>query len=344
MNRTTLRALAYLACFAMTISVPISALADGDDANFDRSGCMVGESGGSCDDNKDDLTVYRQYHPSIPGLVEGNWYIRKSSDEQLLMVQWGIAGDIPVPGQYTDNLYPDIAIWRPSNGFWWIRPTDDQQAFAQENPIGVQWGFPTDTPVPCDWNRNSKSDLGIFRPSTGTWYIRPSDDSNSFDGEPIIQSWGTSGDKLVPRDFDNDGQCDFTVFRNGVWYILLSTKESQPATLAFGSASDTPIGGEFDGDSYVDFGVVRNIGGALHWFFRESEAQGLTTFTKQWGVTGDIPISLDYNGDGEHEIAIWRPSTGEWWMLLSTSYSSVVTLQWGLTGDVPIGQRGPTLP
>lgn len=340
MNVTaSLRAVAALACAGLLFTAP-PVLADGDDSNFDRSDCDPMDSGFSCDDGVDDLTVWRPDHPTLPNVPEGNWYIRRSRDQQLMMVQWGLPGDIPVPGQYTNNVHPDLAVWRPSQAVWYIRPTDGDLNWNTD-PLIIQWGFSSDTPVPCDWTGNSKSDLGVFRPSNGTWYVLGSD---GFDDDPIIQSWGAATDKVVPRDWDNDGRCDYTVYRNGTWYILLSSKNNQPTTLAFGSSGDTPIGGEFDGDSFVDFGVVRNVNGVLQWFFRESETQGLTSFSKQWGVTGDVPVSLDYNGDGEHEIAIWRPSTGEWWILLSTSYTSVVTVQWGLTGDVPIAQRGPTLP
>lgn len=345
MNRPTfLRALAAFACAVLMLSVPNSAFADGDDSNFDRSNCSPSDSSSSCDDLKDDLTVWRAYHPTIPNLPEGNWYIRRSRDEQLMMVPWGLPGDTPVPGQYTDNVHPDIAVYRPSEGIWYIRPTDGDLNW-DTTPIAVRFGFSTDTPVPCDWDTDSESNIAVWRPGNGTWYILDdADDDPNIPSNVTIQQWGASSDKPVPRDWDNDGRCDFTVFRNGTWYTLLSRKDNQPATLAFGSPGDTPIGGEFDGDSFVDFGVVRNVGGVLMWFFRESEVQGLTTFSRQWGVTGDIPISLDYNGDGEHEIAIWRPSTGDWWILLSQSYESVVQVPWGLTGDVPIGQRGPTLP
>ncbi|HEY5808077.1 MAG TPA: S8 family serine peptidase, partial [Povalibacter sp.] len=52
--------------------------------------------------------------------------------------------------------------------------------------------------------------------------------------------------------------------------------------------------------------------------------------TVQWGVPGDIPVAGDYDGDGVTDLAIWRPATGEWWV------RGQATIQWGANGDVPV--------
>jgi subtilisin family serine protease len=51
--------------------------------------------------------------------------------------------------------------------------------------------------------------------------------------------------------------------------------------------------------------------------------------TQVWGTAGDKPVPGDYNGDGVVEKAVWRPSTGTWWIPGST-------VQWGQAGDVPV--------
>ncbi len=49
----------------------------------------------------------------------------------------------------------------------------------------------------------------------------------------------------------------------------------------------------------------------------------------QFGDPGDVPVSGDYNGDGSEDIAVFRPSTSQWFA------RNQFTAQWGSRGDVP---------
>lgn len=64
---------------------------------------------------------------------------------------------------------------------------------------------------------------------------------------------------------------------------------------------------------------------------------GWSRVLQQWGAPGDIPVPGDYDGDGITDFAIWRPSTGDWWVMRSSD-GTIVTQQWGneASGDVPV--------
>jgi hypothetical protein len=161
-------------------------------------------------DNTTDITAWR------PG--DGNWYVIDSSTGTTYSKQWGMTGDIPVPGDYDGDSKTDFAVWRPSEGKWYVSNSMDNTTVVQ------QWGSATlhDVPVPGDYDGDGKTDFAVWRPGDGNWYIK-----KSSSGTTTVQQWGqgTLGDIPVPGDYDGDGKTDFAVWRSGdgKWYILNSS-------------------------------------------------------------------------------------------------------------------------
>jgi uncharacterized delta-60 repeat protein len=274
-------------------------------------------------DRHADLTVYR---PS-----EGTWYSGKSSTNYTTFVttQFGLPGDVPVPGDYDGDGKADIAIFRPSTGTWYVLKSSDSTYSAQ------QFGQSGDIPVPGDYDGDGKTDIAVFRPSSGTWYILKSTGSTF-----VSYAWGLNGDTPVAGDYDGDGISDPAVFRPslGTWFILKSSGNfATSLQFQWGAIGDIAVPGDFDGDGKTDLGVYRPSTGT--WYVSQGPTGSTpTSLIKQFGASGDIPVAGDYDGDGKTDIAVFRPSDGFWYRLPSST-NSIASTQFGANGDIPILKR-----
>lgn len=154
----------------------------------------------------------------------------------------------------------------------------------------------------------------------------------------------TASAAIAGVDFDHDGKADFALFRpsNGVWYAQSPDGSSFNAT-RWGLANDKLVPADYDGDGQTDIAVWRPENGV--WYIsRSSDAHvqfikwGMTTQHPTGGLE-DVPVPADYDGDRIADIAVWRPDTGEWFILKSSENFNQTKCEihrWGRLGDVPV--------
>jgi len=216
-------------------------------------------------------------------------------------------------------------------------PTNTPTATATSTPTATATSTPTNTPTATatatatpvkrtafDYDADGRSDISVFRPLEGTWYLH-----RSTMGDYGLQ-FGLIVDRIAPADYDGDGKTDIAVFRQstGIWYVL----ESATGTVSyhwFGVQNDLPISADYDGDGRADVAVFRNSDAT--WYIKYSHDGSIVG--RQFGIpTFDKPTVGDFDGDGRADIALFRSLDGSWYQIYSSD-GSLHGAQFGYGAD-----------
>jgi hypothetical protein len=200
----------------------------------------------------------------------------------------------------------------------------------------VQFGRPGDIPVQADYDGDGRTDLAVWRPTTGVWYIR------RWNGTINSYQWGLPGD--VPYPINNRcgsgfGRAALVIWRpsTGVWWQRFGART---CTTKWGEPGDIPIIGSWANDYCVFVGDRYDIA-----VWRPSTGVWLlspdTSDRWKWGVQGDIPVS-GFESMGCHAspvLAVWRPANGTWYIYTGPGLfggAHPSAARWGQIGDVPL--------
>lgn len=178
---------------------------------------------------------------------------------------FGIAGDLPVAGDWNGDGVTEIGVYRPAVGRFYL-DTNGNGLWDAGADRAITFGGVSDLPVAGDWDGDGVTEIGVFRPATGRFYL------------------------------DING--------NGLW------EAGVDRVARFGGPNDQPVAGDWDGNGTVDIGVFRAVAGKFYLDANGDGLFGAGDITATFGGANDRPVAGDWDGDGSDEIGVLRPATG----------------------------------
>jgi len=217
----------------------------------------------------------------------------------------GIAGDIPITGDWTGDGHTKAGIYRAKNGDF-ILDSNGNEVFDAGDAVykflqNVGGPQPGDVPVVGDWNGSGTSKIGIVRDGF-LWLLDLNGDGIYEPGTDLQYVFGGApGDIPVVGDWTGTGTTKIGVLRDGfLWLLDANGNGTWDGTaggdyaFAFGAPGDVPVVGDWTGDGVSKVGMYRD---GFLWVL-DSDDPAITNATGQaplivfafGGVAGDVPI------------------------------------------------------
>ena len=257
---------------------------------------------------------------------------------QIRRFIFGLPTDTIIYGDFDGDLKQDIAVYREgvtanAQSNFYILPSA-----SPTTSIIQPWGTIGDKPVAGDFDGDGKTDFCIARRINNqiVWIILPSG------GSPVrYVRFGLASDRenSTAADFNGDGRDDLIVTRtepngNLTHYIGDANSGASILGVQWGNNSSAPTTvffGDYTGDNRADIAVsygacnsnptcdlagtwwILPTGGANHTITRFG-----IPFNQQ-GMSGDLPVYGDWDGDGKTDISVFRPSNNTLYALSSSN-------------------------
>ncbi len=214
---------------------------------------------------------------------------------------FGVSTDRPVIGDWNGDGADDIGVWRPSTGRFYLDMDGSRTWTPGVDLISDPFGIPSDLPVAGDWNGDGLDDIGVWRPSTGRFYLDSNGSRTWNTGvDRITDPFGLPADQPVAGDWNGDGIADIGVRRPSTGRFYLDSDGSRTWTAGvdlvsgpFGIATDEPVTGDWNGEGFDDIGFWRPSTGrfALDMDGSRNWTPGIDLVSEPFGAGTDRPVA-----------------------------------------------------
>ncbi len=258
------------------------------------------------DDSYQDVCLYER--------VTGNWYVALNSGTNTFIPTDGphdgawldnwadgsVNSNLVFTGDFNGDGLTDVCRFETSTGNWYVCQNNGENEFVRINgPYSNAWiwnwgdgSYGTAIPLIGNFNDDIKTDIAIFVPATGNWYVAINNGSNEF-----VRATGPYSGAWI------------TGYQEGSLWTAI------------------PITGNFGGSSLTDIGIFQPASG--DW--RVALNNGSNEFVRELGpydgawidnwedgaAWSAVPLVAKLNTDGWKDIMIFQPSSGDWRVALN---------------------------
>ncbi|MGI9648496.1 MAG: hypothetical protein ACR2OI_08260, partial [Acidimicrobiia bacterium] len=135
-------------------------LVDGDEQHIHLTDPLLPDSDGDGASDSDEVAAGT--NPTAPVALfdpsSGTWHLR-ARDGSTTTFYYGIPGDVPLMGDWDCDGIDTVGMYRPTNGFAYLRNSNDFGVGEIEFFVGI----PGDKPLAGDWDGDGCDSLGLFR-------------------------------------------------------------------------------------------------------------------------------------------------------------------------------------
>jgi uncharacterized delta-60 repeat protein len=196
----------------------------------------------------------------------------------------------------------------PTTAIWYVRQSNPD---GTSQVVSFPFGLPGWKPVVGDWNGSGAKGIGVFDPSTGTWYLRP-----AFSTTVIQFVYGAPGWIPVAGDWNADGTDTIGVVDPSTmtWYLRNSNSAGAPSynPFQYGAVGWVPVAGDWIGQGHAGIGVFDPS--TATWYLRNETNGGTADAgTFQYGGAGWQPVVGDWSLTFTATVGVVDP-TGHWYL------------------------------
>ena len=195
--------------------------------------------------------------------TRGIWQLDRNGNGQLdgcaldtCISLFGQSGELPVTREISGFNGTIIGTFQPQQGLWKF-DLNGNNTFdsCSVDECDKNFGTLDDLPLVGDWIGSGTKHIGIFRPSTGEWFLDVNG-NGQWDGcriDKCIGHFGVGGDLPVAGDWNGTGEVRIGVVRpsTGEWFLDMNGNGKFDGCVVdacpgpFGQPGDLPVVGKW---------------------------------------------------------------------------------------------------